>query len=106
VLRAVETAGALGAYRDGLELVDGVLDHTSGPDRARLLARRGDLLLALADPGAVAAYRAALADSTGTERRLVRARLARAATVQGDLDTAAAALAGLELAGQPRLLRR
>jgi DNA-binding SARP family transcriptional activator len=99
VLRAVETAGALGAYRDGLELVDGVLDHTSGPDRARLLARRGDLLLALADPGAVAAYRAALADSTGTERRLVRARLARAATVQGDLDTAAAALAGLELEG-------
>jgi DNA-binding SARP family transcriptional activator len=110
VLRAVETAGALGAYRDGLELVDGVLGATSGAQRARLLARRGDLLLALADPGAVAAYRAALSDSTGTERRLVRARLARAATVQGDLDTAAAVLAGLELEGDeadaPVLLAR
>jgi DNA-binding SARP family transcriptional activator/tetratricopeptide (TPR) repeat protein len=97
--RAVETAGALGAYRDGLALVDAVIDRASGKDRAHLLARRGDLLLALADPAAVPAYRAALSLTTGTEHRLVRVRLARAATFQGDLDTATSALAGLELEG-------
>ena len=108
--RAVETAGALGAYRDGLALVDAVIDHASGKDRAHLLARRGDLLLALADPAAVPAYRAALSLTTGTEHRLVRARLARAATFQGDLDTSTSALAGLELEGDvadgPLLLAR
>ena len=108
--QAVETAGALGAYRDGLTLIDGVIDHASGVDRAHLLARRGDLLLALADPAAVAAYRSALSLTTGTEHRLVRARLARAATFQGDLATAGVALAGLELEGDiadgPLLLAR
>lgn len=108
--QAVETAGALGAYRDGLALIDAVIGHASGTDRAHLLARRGDLLLALGDPAAVSAYRASLSVTTGTEHRLVRARLARAATFQGDLDTAAAALAGLELEGDvadgPLLLAR
>ena len=51
VLPAVETAGALGAYRDALALVDAVLEHSTGEDRGRLLARRGDLLMALGDPG-------------------------------------------------------
>ncbi|RYP86932.1 SARP family transcriptional regulator [Nocardioides guangzhouensis] len=108
--RAVDTAGALGAYRDGLALIDAVVDHATGTDRAHLLARRGDLLLALADPAAVPAYRAALSVTSGTEHRLVQARLARAATFGGDLDTAAAALAGLELDGDaadgPILLAR
>ncbi len=108
--QAVETAGALGAYRDGLALIDAVLDHASDDDRGHLLARRGDMLLALADPAAVATYRAALSLTTGTENRLVRARLARAATFQADYDTAASALAGLELEGDmadgPMLLAR
>jgi tetratricopeptide (TPR) repeat protein len=108
--RAVETAGALGAYRDGLVLIEAVIEHASGADHAHLLARRGDLLLALGDPAAVPAYRAALSVTSGTEHRLVRARLARAATFQGDLDTAASALAGLELEGDvadgPLLLAR
>ena len=53
VVRAVETAGALGAYRDALALLDGVREH-AGPDALpRLLARRGDLLMALGDPEAV-----------------------------------------------------
>ncbi len=48
---AVETAGALGAYRDGLALVDAVVDHATGEDRAHLLARRGDLLTGAGRPG-------------------------------------------------------
>src|SRR6478672_1275167 len=107
---AIETAGALGAYRDGLALLDAVVDHASGTDRAHLLARRGDLLMALADPTAVEAYRAALSVTSGTEHRLVRARLARASIFQGDFETAEAALSGLEMEGDgadgPLLLAR
>ena len=110
VLPAVETAGALGAYRDALALVDAVLEHSTGEDRGRLLARRGDLLMALGDPGSVDAYRAAVPATTGTQHRLVRARLARAACFTEDLPTAAAALAGLGLeqdaADGPILLAR
>jgi DNA-binding SARP family transcriptional activator len=109
-LPAIETAGALGAYRDALALLDAVVDHATGADRAHLLARRGDLLTALADPGAVDAYRVALPVTSGTAHRLVRARLARAATFQGDLDTAEAALSGMEIEGDaadgPMLLSR
>ena len=111
-LRAVETAGALGAYRDALTLVDAVPRRTPAPTTVpRLLARRGDLLMALGDPAAVAAYRDAVRVTTGTEHRLVRARLARAAERRrATWTTAAAALAGLELEGDaadaPILLAR
>ncbi len=99
VLRAVETAGALGAYRDALTLVDAVREHASPQELPRLLARRGDLLLALGDPAAVRAYEEAAMVTSGLERRLVRARLARAASFAGDLDTARSALSGLTLDG-------
>ena len=46
---------------------------------------RADLLMAIGDPTATAGYREALEASTGDVRRLVRARLARAATMSGDL---------------------
>ena len=106
----METAGALGAYRDALALIDAVREHAGPADLPRLLARRGDLLMALGDPEAVAAYQEAAAVTTGTEHRLVRARLARAAAFAGDLDTARAALAGLSVEGDaadgPILLAR
>lgn len=97
VLPAVETSGALGAYRDALTLVDGVRDFATDEVRGHLLARRGDLLTALGDPASVESYRAAVPLTTGMEHRLVRARLARAACFASDLDTARSALAGLEL---------
>ena len=96
-VQAVEIAGALGAYRDALTLVDDVREH-AGPDHLPgLLARRGDLLMALGEPGAVEAYTEAARVTTGTLHRLVRARLARAAAVEGDLGVARSALSGLEL---------
>ncbi|CUR56590.1 putative Response regulator receiver and SARP domain protein [metagenome] len=99
VVRAVDTAGALGAYREALDLVDGVRQH-AGPDHLpTLLSRRGDLLMALGEPGAVEAYREASRITTGTLHRLNRARLARAAAVGGDLATVRSALAGLDLQG-------
>jgi DNA-binding SARP family transcriptional activator/tetratricopeptide (TPR) repeat protein len=98
-LRAVETAGALGAYRDGLNLIDAVRAHAGPAELPRLLAHRGDLLLALGDPEAVTAYQEAVTVTSGTEHRLVRARLARAAAFAGDFDTARAAIAGLSQEG-------
>lgn len=110
VCEAVETAGALGAYRDGLALVEAVRDHAGSEHLPQLLARRGDLLMAVGDPAAVEAYAEAVPLTTGTEHRLVRARMARAACVSGDFDTARAALAGLDLEGDradaPILLAR
>ena len=109
-VRAVESAGALGAYRDALALVDAVRPHAGPEDLPRLLARRGDLLLALGDPEAVAAYTEAVPLTTGTDHRLVRAMLARAASFANDFDTARSALAGLSLVGDaadaPILLAR
>ena len=98
-VRAVETAGALGAYRDALTMIDAVRDHASPADLPRLLARRGDLLQALGDPDAVAAYLEAVPVTTGTEHRLVRARLARAAALAGEMQVGVEALAGLEPEG-------
>jgi tetratricopeptide (TPR) repeat protein len=98
-LRGAEISGALGAYRDALTLIDAVRDHTSPEDLPRLLARRADLLQALGDPAAVSAYLEAVPVTTGTEHRLLRARLARAARMAGDVQIATDALAGLEPEG-------
>jgi DNA-binding SARP family transcriptional activator/tetratricopeptide (TPR) repeat protein len=98
-LRAADTSGALGAYRDALTLIDAVRDHAPAEDLPRLLSRRGDLLQALGDPDAVSAYLEAVPVTTGTEHRLVRARLARAAQLIGEVEIAAEALAGLEPEG-------
>ena len=109
-LPAVETAGALGAYRDALALVDAVVPHATGTDLAHLHARRGDLLMAMGSPDAVSAYRDAVSVTTGVEHRMVRARLARAACFAGDFATARTALADVDLDGDaadgPILLAR
>ncbi len=101
MLRAAESAAAIGAYRDALDLVEAVRAHASGNERARLLTLRADLLMAIGDQSATAAYREALGAASGDGRRTLRARLARAATMSGDFETAAAALDGLELDGGP-----
>ena len=76
------------------------------PSGRRLLALRADLLMAVGDGGAQAAYSAALAADPGRRApdttRLLRARLSRAAVLAGDLDTAAAAIeASSRTAGRP-----
>jgi DNA-binding winged helix-turn-helix (wHTH) protein/predicted negative regulator of RcsB-dependent stress response len=102
VLRAAETDAAMGAYRDALALVESVVGHARGSDGARLLELRADLLVAIGDPRAVPAYREALgAASEEDDRRQLRARLARATVMAGDVETAAATLEGLALDGGP-----
>ncbi len=60
LLRAAETEAAVGAYRDALAIVDAVRPHATGAHRSTALALRGDLLNAIGDPLAAAAYREAL----------------------------------------------
>src|SRR5829696_7511966 len=96
VLRAAETEAALGAYQDALATIRPIEAYATGEDRARVLAMRADLLNACGDAAALPAYREALAAATEPAAQArQRVRLARAATVAGDLDTAEAALAGL-----------
>jgi DNA-binding SARP family transcriptional activator/tetratricopeptide (TPR) repeat protein len=101
VIQAVETEAAIGAYRDALALVDAVQDHASAHDRCRLLALRANLLAALGDRSTIDAYRDALAVAAESDRALLRARMAHSAVMEGDLDTAAAVLNGLQPDGGP-----
>ncbi|MCU1359067.1 MAG: transcriptional regulator, family, partial [Ilumatobacteraceae bacterium] len=99
LLRAAETAAAVGAYRDALALVDSIRPHAVGAERTTALSLRGDLLNAIGDPMATSAYREALACADAGSVRRLRARLARSAVMSGDLETAAAVLDGLETDG-------
>lgn len=101
VLQAAETEAAVGAYGQALALVDSVRSAADGPDRGRALALRADLLSAVGDAAAVAAYRQAIAAVPKGEQRTLRAKMARAAVFHGDLDTAEAALDGLDVDGGP-----
>jgi DNA-binding SARP family transcriptional activator/tetratricopeptide (TPR) repeat protein len=101
VMQAVETEAAIGAYRDALALVDAVQDHASTHDRSRLLALRANLLAALGDRSTIDAFRDAIAVAAEPDRALLRARMGHSAVMEGDLDTAAAVLNGLQPDGGP-----
>jgi DNA-binding SARP family transcriptional activator/tetratricopeptide (TPR) repeat protein len=96
LLRAAETEAAVGAYRDALALVDTVKPVVSGSQRTTALMLRGDLLNAIGDPTAASVYREALEGADPRIARELRVRLARTALMSGDLETAAAALEGLD----------
>ncbi|MCA1835178.1 MAG: SARP family transcriptional regulator, partial [Actinobacteria bacterium] len=99
LLRAAETEAAVGAYRDALALVEAIRPHAIGAQRAAVLSMRGDLLNALGDPIAASAYREALDAADPSMVRQLRVRLARCAIMSGDVDTAVAALDGLDTDG-------
>lgn len=101
VLRAAEAQATVGAFRDALSLVDSIRPEVRGEDLARTLALRADLLAAVGDPGALPAYREAIAAAGDRAARELRARMAHLAMVTGDLDAASAALTGLAPDGGP-----
>jgi len=107
--RAAAAATALGAYRDAARYVQDALPHADGPARSRLLERRADLLSAVGDPAAAAAYREAIAATRDGRRDLLRARLSRVLLCAGDLAGGAQAIEGIDIdkhadAEQARLL--
>ncbi len=95
-LEAAETAAAVGAYRDALEMIEPIRAHAQAGRRHRLMVLRADLLLAVGDPAAIGAYRDALDGAPASDRPRLRARLARAAIMAGDVATAIAALDGID----------
>jgi hypothetical protein len=100
-LLAAQAAQSVGALSDALALADAVVESSEGQTHLDLLAMRADVMAAMGDPGAIAAYRLALAETEGPTRRLLRAKMARAAMMSGDIDSAADALDGLEPDGGP-----
>ena len=100
-LLAARAAEAVGALSDARAVVNAVVDHAEDQTRVEMLALRADVLTGMGDPGAVPAYQLALQETEGPMRRLLRAKLARAALMGGAVDVAMATLDGLEPDGGP-----
>jgi DNA-binding winged helix-turn-helix (wHTH) protein/tetratricopeptide (TPR) repeat protein len=101
VLEAASIAAASGHHAQVLSWTAAVRDHVDGQAEAALLSLRADALAAAGDHAAVPAYRKALAAADLDQVPGLRARLARAALLSGDLGSAEEALAGLEPSGGP-----
>ncbi len=100
-LEAARAAAAARLHEQVLRWTGAVRQHANGPVKAALLALRADALAAVGDQAAVAAYRQALAAADLDQAAGLRARLARAALLSGDVASAEEALAGLEANGGP-----
>jgi DNA-binding winged helix-turn-helix (wHTH) protein/tetratricopeptide (TPR) repeat protein len=101
VLEAAPIAAASGLHAQVLSWTQAVRGHVDGQAEAALLSLRADALAAVGDHAAVPAYRKALAVADLDQVPGLRARLARAALLGGDLGSAEEALAGLEPSGGP-----
>jgi DNA-binding winged helix-turn-helix (wHTH) protein/tetratricopeptide (TPR) repeat protein len=92
---AARRAAAAQLHHEVLRWTAALADHAPRAERVELLRLRGDALVASGDPSAVPAYRTALSLAAPHQVAGLRARLARAAMVTGDLATASEALDGL-----------
>jgi DNA-binding winged helix-turn-helix (wHTH) protein/tetratricopeptide (TPR) repeat protein len=101
VLEAASAAAGAGLHAQVLSWTEAVRRHVDGQAEAALLSLRADALAAVGDKSAVPAYRKALAAADLDRAPGLRARLARAALLGGDLSSAEEALAGLEPSGGP-----
>ncbi len=108
--RAEAVAPALVAARRAADLhlpaevlgwVDAVVDGATGPERVELLALRGSAMVATGHPGAAGAFREALREADDSWRSLLRAGLAEASILAGDLPAAEEAMAGVVPDGGP-----
>lgn len=92
---ATRQADVARRYPEVLRWTAAVLDHATGDERRELLTRRASALVGTGDPTAVQVYREALALAAPGEATELRAGLARAAVLSGDIETAREALAGV-----------
>lgn len=96
VLDAARRAAGADLHADVLRWTAEVSADEDDEHTPELVALRADAMAASGDPGAVATYRQALRRAQPQQARALRARMARAALLIGDLSTAEEALAGLE----------
>ena len=101
VLAAAPAATRAGLHAVVLSWTDAVRPHAHGTALGEVLVLRADALAAVGDHTAVPAYRQALAAADPERSAGLRARMARAAILAGDLESAAEALEGLEPTGGP-----
>jgi DNA-binding winged helix-turn-helix (wHTH) protein len=100
-LAAARQAAESQLYAEVIRWTEAARGHLGGEDEVDRLSLRADALAGSGDSGAVAAYRQALAKAGASQTPALRARLARAAAMSGDLSSAEEALAGLEPDGGP-----
>lgn len=99
-LRAARRAAAAKLHPEVLRWTAELVDHAPRAEQVELLRLRGDALVASGEPTAVPTLRTALSLADPDQVPHLRARLARAALVSGDLATASEALEGLEATGR------
>jgi DNA-binding winged helix-turn-helix (wHTH) protein/tetratricopeptide (TPR) repeat protein len=98
-VEAARRAASAQLHHEVLRWTAALVDQAPRVERVELLRLRGDALVASGDPSAVPAYRTALSLAAPHQVAGLRARLARAAMVTGDLATASEALDGLAPSG-------
>ncbi len=94
LLAAARRSVELGAYADALVDLDTALEHE--PDHAEALGLRAEVLDAIGDPGAPAAYALAAAEAAAEEAEDLRAKQALAQVKLGDPPGGLAVLDGVE----------
>jgi DNA-binding winged helix-turn-helix (wHTH) protein/tetratricopeptide (TPR) repeat protein len=100
-LLAARQAAELHLHDEVLRWVDAVVGQAAGPDRVELLALRGAAMVATGHPGAASAFREALVEADDSWRTPLRAGLAQASILAGDLPGAEEAIAGVSPDGGP-----
>ncbi|MCZ7527612.1 MAG: ATP-binding protein [Acidimicrobiia bacterium] len=100
-LEAARRAAAAQLHHEVLRWTGALADHAEGPDRFETLSLRADSLAAAGEPTAVQVYRDALSVAPPGAVPGLRARLARAAMLSGDLQAAVDALEGVTPDGGP-----
>ncbi|MDX6555685.1 MAG: hypothetical protein QOD86_1880 [Miltoncostaeaceae bacterium] len=103
--RAARQAAALGAFADARRLADTALAHATPEESAGLRALHAELLLATGDPGAAAAFEAALAALGDAAPPGLRAGLARARLAIGAIGAAAEAVASVAAPDRPQRIQ-
>jgi DNA-binding winged helix-turn-helix (wHTH) protein/tetratricopeptide (TPR) repeat protein len=100
-LVAARRAAELHLYAEVLRWIDAVVGEATGPERVELLALRGWAMVATGHPGAAPAFREALREADDSWRTLLRAGLAEALILAGDIPGAEEAMAGVAPDGGP-----
>jgi tetratricopeptide (TPR) repeat protein len=99
VLAVARDAARAELHHEALEWTARVLDHATPQERFAILALRAESLSAVGDPTAVITYRDALQLAAVDDAPGLRAGLARAEMLAGNVEAASEALDGLEADG-------
>lgn len=100
-LEAAQAASAVGALADARSMIAPVLDHASDDVRFPLLLADADAMAGMSDPGTLGAYQALLSEAPESMAGIIKAKMAMACLMRGDVEAAQEVLDGVEPDGGP-----